>query len=954
MSSVSPAIWESRLTAHLTKTAKTRPSAKVSLIEIVDEAALWNNPFTDLTPSLCALDFETLMTRFPTLGCAAAAEVGFRFEGVGTIFWARFEELIGGSIQVSRRSILADAYERLAGKFPIQRPAESGFNEHFSIIAWPIANALMPSEIAAPLARLLARGPSWTGSITARRTDLSALRAWARSWEGIRLSEWLQNEALAGRVVGALLSDNSQGHLNDASFRRVIGAYTRQSEAFFTLRDAKRRRQSDSTKVAGEIDEGLLSLRRIGGQYALTVTWSPLPQSLLDTARAEASGQGWRPRLWGQGSPQHSDQAFGSLPVLLNLNCIPADDDTAFPTADETFGEGSLVAGALRARRVDWAAPLVFLHDADTDVADRVPTPLRRDRGQLWLLDPAGRETQLPILGEVAGRFIRCADLASSGDRQILQALGLWQGETGMGSRRRLARHPVDAMTLRRGQVRPGVPFCTFDLTSFETSRLARNERRLLTEVDGVRELTAETVASDADPSPPGIFIFERQSAFDALIEERMLVRIDSGLGAAEWPVEAMIVCDGEVLAYARQTVTQDGHGVRADSRLLRALQSDHVRARLLATGSAVLRLRVGNHPWETVPLARSDGEVDWDQDDPSASVARATGVVAAPAPRAHHFDPRPAVAAPTAGAVAFAVRLNDGRLASPSLILATDRFELGELSTNFSDLTGSRQLVAEGRGVLDVARARRAWASAVCRSLASVSARLRVVRQFEAPLVNALCGAEWGALEQAGAFYIDLGAALFTSIMSLGVIEMPEDFGAEDIARFERAFAASVAKACPTWPKTDLDDEAADTALSAAFEATLLEAHAEDRHLLLDPEDYDFGAPGDAWRSASEKAQLSALGSPLLRLIAPTRGAEVLARRPFVTADLAETATFLADWTTAWCLPRSHISKELACSSLQVWLSPGAADTDAAVRQMARDTFLARAVRYVALRMAA
>ena len=478
MSIISPAVCESRLVAHLTKAAKSRRGDTISLIEIVDEAALWDDPFTDLTLLVGDLDFETLMTQFPALGCAAAAEVGFRFEGVGTIFWARFEELIGGSIPVSRRSMLADAYDRLAGTFPIQRPAESGFNEHFSIIAWPIANALMPSEVAAPLARLLARGPSWTGSITARRTDLSALRAWARRWEGIRLSEWLQNEALAGRVVAALLSDHAQGLLNEASFRRVIAAYTRQSEAFFALRDAKRRRQSDSTKGAGEIDEGLLSLRRIGGQYALTVTWSPLPQSLLDTARTEASGHGWRPRLWGQGSPQHSDQAFGSLPVLLNLNHIPADDDPAFPTADETFGEGSLVAGALRARRVDWAGPMVFLHDADTDVADLVPTPLRRDRGQVWLLDPAGRETQLPILGEVAGRFIRCADLANSGDRQTLQALDLWQGEAGTGPRRRLARHPVDAMTLRRGQVRPGVPFCTFDLTSFEPSRLARVDGR--------------------------------------------------------------------------------------------------------------------------------------------------------------------------------------------------------------------------------------------------------------------------------------------------------------------------------------------------------------------------------------------------------------------------------------------------------------------------------------------
>ena len=51
----------------------------------------------------------------------------------------------------------------------------------------------------------------------------------------------------------------------------------------------------------------------------------------------------------------------------------------------------------------------------------------------------------------------------------------------------------------------------------------------LLTEVDGLRELTAKTVASDADPSPPEIFVFDRQSTFDALIEQRLLVRIDSG-----------------------------------------------------------------------------------------------------------------------------------------------------------------------------------------------------------------------------------------------------------------------------------------------------------------------------------------------------------------------------------------------------------------------------------------
>lgn len=953
MVGVSLAVLESRIEAHLRKIAKSRREDPVALIEVVDEAALWDDPFGDLTPSLSGLTFEALMTTYPLLGCAAAAEIGFRFEGVGTVFWARFDELMGSPIPVGRRPLLADAYDRLTSRFPIQRPAASDFNEHFSIIAWPISNALMPSEIAAPLARLLARGPSWSAATSGRRTDLSALRAWALSWEGRRLTEWLQNEAIAGRVIAALLTDNSQGLLTAASFRRVADAYAHQSEAFFALRDAKRRRQADAAKTGSEIDLGALSLRRFDGRFGLTVTWNPLPKSVLEAARTQASGHAWRPRLWGQGSPLHADQALGSLPVLLGLSSIPSPDQLSFPGADQTFGEGSPVAAALRARQVDWEAPMAFLVDPEFDTAERASAPLTRDRGQVWLIDSPGRPLSLPIIGEVAGRAVRSAELADLDTRAMLQASGLWKGVAQAQKIRRLSRHPLDAMTLRKGQVRPGQPYSVYDDASLELSRLARNGRRTLTDVEGASEVAADNSPIEGAPSPPEIFIFERQSAFDALIEERLLLRIESSLGAAEWPLEAMIVCEGEILAFGRQTVRQDGHGLGADGRVLRALQAEPVRKRLLEAGTATLRIRVGNHPWETIALTRADGEVDWELADPSASVSRASSLVAATAPRAHHFEPIDAVTAPAAGATAFAVEMDDGRLASPSMILATDKFDLGDLSTNFSDLNGSRQLVASGTGVLDVARARRAWASATCKSLGAVSARLRVVRQFEGPLVRALCGAEWSRLETADAFDVDLGRELFKAVVALGVIEIPEDFQPADLSHFEQAFAANITKTCPTWPEADLDDEAADRALSEAFEDALNRAHGEDRLLLLDVDDFDFGASSEAWRSASDRAHLAGLSSPLLGLIAPSKGAKVLARRTFIHGDLAETSSFLADWTSAWCLPRSEISKEVACSSLQVWLSPAAADTDVAIRFMARDAFLARAVRYVAMRMA-
>jgi hypothetical protein len=74
-------MWENRLQAYLGKQAKTRPDFRVTLIEMVDEAALWLDPFADLHPEFAQLDFEGLITRYPVLGCAAASEIGFRFEG---------------------------------------------------------------------------------------------------------------------------------------------------------------------------------------------------------------------------------------------------------------------------------------------------------------------------------------------------------------------------------------------------------------------------------------------------------------------------------------------------------------------------------------------------------------------------------------------------------------------------------------------------------------------------------------------------------------------------------------------------------------------------------------------------------------------------------------------------------------------------------------------------------
>ena len=938
-------IWESRLKAHLNEVAKTRPVSSITLIEVVDEAALWTDPFAELPPVLAQLDFESLMSGYPLLGCAAASEIGYRFEGVGTVFWAKFEDLLGTAIPPNQRYRLAEAFAELAGRYSIQKPVESGFSRHFSIIAWPIANALMPIEIAAPLGRLLARGPG--SSVMSGRTfklDLSAMRAWALSWEGVRLGDWLYADALATRVITALLTDNAQSTLSEATFRRVAAGYTQQSEAFFALCAAKRRQRTVASvpTAVDQTDFGRLSLERVGGDFVLSVAWAPLAPALLEQGRQESSARNWRPRLWDV-SRTHYENALGSLPIMVRLEALPKENTSAFEAAPQFFGENSPVVAALLARVVDWVSPLVFLCDPEDGPSERADLPLSATRGQAWILDRGGTVNSLPIVGEFAGVNVRAADLTDETVRAALIAEGWLQGTA--KALPRTARHPLDAITQRRGRVRPDMPFCIFDGDTLQVERLSR--RGL-----SAHGLTAEQ-PTPAGAATPCLFLFERETAFDALSEQRLLAKIESTIAGARWPTEVMLLAEDEILVYARDHVIQDGAGLPASNPILQALQAEHVRRRLLELGRAVLRVRVGHHPWDSVIIQRVDGEVDWNEADPGASLGRVNTLVAAEALLPYRFSATSQNE--VHGSVQILARqFENGRLAVPALLQAQNRYNLSALSANFSEVEGCRQMVARGGGVLDLARARSSWASAECRSLAAVAARVRVVHQFEAPLVVALCGREWRMLEERSPEPLSSGERLFREVLAAGLIELPESFSPDDRSAFEDSFAGKIATACPYWAdEGQLSDEAADFALSEAFEAVLTKAHGQGHLLEFDAEDFDFGAPAEAWQAAAAAAMDAVVRSPLLDLIAPTKGAHALARRSLGGADLAETSSFLADWTSEWCLPRSVINRDLACKTLQFWLAPRTTDSEAALRHMARDVFLARAVRFITRRMA-
>src|ERR1700733_14850983 len=96
----------------------------VTLIEAIDEAVLWVGSFEDLTPFVSGANLDNLLTRVPAVICAIAAEIGFRFEGVGTQYWAKLSDALGVPITMQQRGGRGDAFDVLAAKYKISRPSE--------------------------------------------------------------------------------------------------------------------------------------------------------------------------------------------------------------------------------------------------------------------------------------------------------------------------------------------------------------------------------------------------------------------------------------------------------------------------------------------------------------------------------------------------------------------------------------------------------------------------------------------------------------------------------------------------------------------------------------------------------------------------------------------------------------------------------------------------------------
>ena len=881
--------------------------ADITLVEAIDNVKLWPESFDRLAPvAPSSATVDTLLARVPLLMCAIASEIGFRFEGVGTAFWAKFSDALGVPINMAHRQQISETFDTLATRYNLAKPTESAFSAHFSIISWPIANALLPLDLVGPVARLMARAPVGALPGPSRAPNFASLRAWASAAEGARLSDWLRFEASAARVLTALLTENRGSVLPETSYARLWDVIATKPESFFAARTARLRTRTATVRSPARI-LGQLSAKRDHAGVRLFVGWPTLPPAIYDNARFTARAAGWRPRLWGGGALLHPDNALSAGPFALILKAAPLNDEAAYPDAAQIFGEGSDIAAALAARSVDWAPNLLFDPNRDhTQAEQRFDVPTGTS-GCIWVAAKAGgtRLDGLRELGNSCGYRFFEADLANTSDRGILTREGLLSGQT----RTLIARHPFDAISASQGVIRPDRPFLSYEEgTSPELGgvleKLAVGAWVAAVSGPGGRPGLRCEAAPAAGNGVVDLILFERDSAFEALVEGRLQLRVESSLPLLDVPITAELEMGGKLIARGRDRLSALPTTVSATSALLAPLYEDAVRGKLLDTGRGTLQFVIGRSALIRIPLERPAASVEWSDDAPRLiDSGLESKLVRAIARSPHRFEPAAAVEVPARGVTAYGLRLSDGRIADPIRLFISKIFDLGDLAAHFGDDLGSRRMFDNGCGVGDIARSRVAWARALCTSLTGVGAKTYIVRQFEEPLVYDLCGKGWYRAEQASKDApSDPHKALWAVAIERepSLVTIPCQATPDQTEIFATAFRKHARVLDPEWPhvSTEPVDGAMDEALNAAFSEAVAEWHAKGELLDVDEDEFDFGSPAEYWNEAATEAVRRVSRFALVRLIAPSEGGLRLSSRSYAELTIAELAEDLSAWT--------------------------------------------------------
>lgn len=159
-----------------------------------------------------------------------AAESGYAY--VGDEYWPSFEHSTPGW-RGDQRHWIKDWFLKFANEYGGAVPT-GAFAANFTIIAWPITHAVLPTYLQRQLAQLLYEFRTGLSSALLSDPDELGVRLSVRArWYSDRFRIFCQNTALLGQVAAALLSgeDDESPYLVKSTLDRLLGGLSRERQS---------------------------------------------------------------------------------------------------------------------------------------------------------------------------------------------------------------------------------------------------------------------------------------------------------------------------------------------------------------------------------------------------------------------------------------------------------------------------------------------------------------------------------------------------------------------------------------------------------------------------------------------------------------------------------------------------------------------------------------------------
>ena len=326
-----------------------------------------------------------------------AAEIGYDYDGEE--YWPSFEKRTPNwSADYDRRRQLRQWFLKFHKAYAGTHPT-GPWASQFSIIAWPITHAILPKDLQTQLAQVLYEQRYFVADfIEATPFQVGHLIAASAYGCSSRLSNFLEQEELAGRIVLALLGAHDAGAaapVLDSALRRIVSDLE-------AARDARDWLQEARSAVAGA-KVRLAAKRNLHSR-------SP---EVNDRPGADAEwveGRGIKPRLALIRDGINSWTATIELPSFSGLAALNAQTATFLrATRCKVAGAGSswnpkgwLLYGTQRRRLLSWpkpARPVVTFEEWDAALFHVLAAECRITNGPIWLFRIARDGTAAEVIG---------------------------------------------------------------------------------------------------------------------------------------------------------------------------------------------------------------------------------------------------------------------------------------------------------------------------------------------------------------------------------------------------------------------------------------------------------------------------------------------------------------------------------------------------------------------------